>query len=177
MRSKILLAALAATAAFASPAGAQITTATEQAEARGTVLLPLTLTRDQDLDFGTVLASPTAGWVAVDADDGSRTADGVGVTLVALNPGQRGQFTGFGTVGQTVLLTLTPPVGSVLVGPGGVTIDVSSFDLDTVGGLTDTRIIGPGGTFVVGVGGTFDIAANQANGLYAANFDLTAEYQ
>jgi len=27
------------------------------------------------------------------------------------------------------------------------------------------------------VGGTFDIAASQANGLYAADFDLTAEYQ
>jgi hypothetical protein len=29
----------------------------------------------------------------------------------------------------------------------------------------------------VGVGGDFAIAANQANGLYTASFDVTADYQ
>jgi hypothetical protein len=176
MQSKILLAALAATAAFASPAAAQVVTDTEQAQARGTVLLPLSVTNDAPLDFGTVLASPVAGWVSVNADDGTRTADGTGVTLIALNPGGRGEFTVTATAGQVVDLTVTPPVGNVLNGPGGAQITVSSLDLDTVGGLTDTRTMGAGGTLTVGVGGTFDIAANQANGVYTADFWLTAEY-
>jgi hypothetical protein len=176
MKLKICLAALAATAAFASPAAAQVTTDTETAEARGTVLLPLSVTNDEPLDFGTVLASGTAGWVRVDPDDGSRTTDGVGVTLVALNPGGRGLFTVTATYNQSVDLTLAPPVGNVLNGPGGAQVGISAFDLDTVGGLTDTRTMGAGGTMVVGVGGTFDIGANQQNGLYTADFTLTAEY-
>ena len=32
------------------------------------------------------------------------------------------------------------------------------------------------GTFEIGVGGTFAIGANQANGLYTAQFQVTAEY-
>ena len=41
----------------------------------------------------------------------------------------------------------------------------------------ESRTIGGTGSFTVYVGGDFQIAANQANGLYAANFDLTADYQ
>lgn len=178
MRSKILLAALAATAAFASPAGAQVISDTETAEARGTVLLPLSVTNDTPLDFGTVMASATAGWVEVDAEDGSRTSDGTGVTLVALNPGGRAEFTVTATINQSVDLTVVPPVGNVLNGPGGAQVAISDFRLDNVGAgvLIDTRTMGAGGTMVVGVGGRFDIAANQQNGLYTADFTLTAEY-
>ena len=32
------------------------------------------------------------------------------------------------------------------------------------------------GAFLVGVGAQFAVAANQMNGLYTANFDVTAEY-
>ena len=144
MRSKIILAALAATAAFASPAMAQ-TVSTDTAQARGIVLLPLTLTHDdtQPLDFGTVMASPLAGTVSINADDGSRLVSG-GVTAIALDVGGRAIFNGLGTAGQLVDLTLTPPVG---------------------------------GAFVVGVGGEFAIAANQTNGVYSADFTVTAEYQ
>jgi hypothetical protein len=178
MRFKLTLAALAATAAFASPAAAQVITDSETAEARGTVLLPLSVTNDEPLDFGTVMASPTAGWVEVDAEDGSRSSDGVGVTLIALDPGSRGEFTVTATTGQSVDLTVTPPVGNVLNGPGGAQVAISDFRLDGLpaGSLADTRIMGAGGTLVVGVGGRFDIAANQANGVYTADFTLTAEY-
>lgn len=176
MRFKIAIAALAATAAFATPAAAQVITDSETAEARGTVLLPLSVTNDAPLDFGTVMASATAGWVEVDAEDGSRSSDGVGVTLVALQPGGRGEFTVTATAGQIVDLTVTPPVGNVLNGPAGNQVTISDFRLDNVVGLTDSRTMGAGGTLVVGVGGRFDIAANQANGVYTADFSLTAEY-
>jgi spore coat protein U-like protein len=75
MRLNICLAALAATAAFASPAAAQVVTSTAQAEARGTILQPLSLSRVQDLDFGTNLVDPlgAAGSVTIDADNGNRS--------------------------------------------------------------------------------------------------------
>jgi hypothetical protein len=176
MRSKILLAALAATAAFASPATAQ-TVDTEPAQARGIVLLPLTLTHDtnQPLDFGTVLASALAGTVSIDADTGARTVGG-GVTGIALDLGGRAVFNGVGTEGQQVEITLNPV--AALTGPGP-DITVLSMDLDTCNCSSEVRTIAAGsaGAFQVGVGGSFAIAANQANGVYSGNFSVTAEYQ
>ena len=173
MRLKICLAALAATTAFASPAFAA-TTATATAEARGLVLQPLTLTKVDDLDFGTVLASGVAGSVSIDADTGNRTVLG-GVTAVASNVGQRGLFAGAGTSGQVVGLVLTPPPGNVLVSTTNPadTISITSLVLDNGNAPSKTIV---GGTFQVGVGGDFAIAASQANGFYKANFDLTANY-
>ncbi len=175
MRSKICLAALAATAAtaaFASPSFAQ-TAASDTAQARGLVLQPLSLARVDDLDFGTVLASTTADTVTVNADTGLRSLGGSGgITLVATNPGKRGVFTGAGTPGVVVNITLTPPVSGVLVS-GGNSI-AAALVLDQSG--STSRAIGTQGTFNVGVGGTFSIAANQPSGLYAADFELTANY-
>ena len=171
MRFKLCLAALAATTAFASPAYAQ-TVADDDATARGVVLLPLTLTNTAELDFGTILASPLAGTVSIDADDGSRLVTG-GVTEIMLDIGQRALFAGVGTSGQQVDLTLTP--AAVLTGPGA-DIVVLQMDMDG-GGYTQTRTIPVGGAFEVGVGGRFAIAANQANGVYTATFNVEAEYQ
>ena len=177
MRLKLTLAALAATVAFATPAAAQVSAT---AEARGTILQPLTITQMQDLDFGTVLSSAVAGQVSIDADTGGRSVSG-GVTAIALDPGQRAEFAGVGTLGQQVEITLVPPPGNLLnrVG-GGATITAPDWDLDG-GGANDTfqtrTITDVDGAFLVGVGATFDVAAGQMNGLYTANFDVTAEYQ
>ncbi len=176
MRFKICLAALAATTAFASPAFAQVVTATATAEARGLVLQPLTLTKVDDLDFGTILASTVAGSVSIDADTGNRSVSG-GVTPVASNAGQRALFAGAGTSGQQVDLTLTPPTANVLVSTtnSADVIVITSMVLDN--GNVTTRLIDATGAFQVGVGGDFAIAASQPNGLYKADFDLTADYQ
>jgi len=173
MRLNFALAALAASVAVATPAYAQSVTASATAEARGLVLQPLTLTRVADLDFGTVIASNVAGQVTIDEDTGNRSVSG-GVLGVPTAVGQRGLFAGAGSAGQQVDLALTPPAGGVLVS-GANFLLVSNFVLDN--GNATTRTIDPTGAFTVGVGGTFDIAASQANGLYAADFDLTAEYQ
>lgn len=176
MRFNLALAALVATTAFASPALAQVVSATATAEARGLVLQPLTLTKVDDLDFGTVLASNVAGDVTIDPDTGNRSSSG-GVTQVASNSGQRALFAGAGTAGQVVNLTLTPPTGNVLVSTTNSAdlIAVTSLTMDA--GNPASRTIGLGGTFQVGVGGVFAIAASQPNGLYKADFDLTADYQ
>ena len=172
MRLNICLAAFAASVAVASPAFAQSVTASATAEARGLVLQPLTLTRVDDLDFGTVISTAVGGTVVINEDSGIRTVTGgVGAGPAA---GNRALFAGAGTVGQQVDLDLVAPAFLV---SGTNTLAVLSMDFDTGGGIATTRTIDATGTFQVGVGGTFDIAANQANGLYAADFQVTAEYQ
>lgn len=170
MRLNICLAAVAATLVAAAPATAA-SQRSATAEARGVVLQPLSLTKVNDLDFGTVAGSNVAGNVTVDADSGVRSAGG-GV-IAAPSTFSRGRFDGLGQAGQTVGLTITPPTGNVLVS-GTNTVAVNSLSLDSGGA---TRVIGSGGNFTVYVGGDFGIAANQANGTYSALFTLTADYQ
>ena len=174
MRLTLSLAALAASLAVASPAFAQAATATEQAEARGVVLQRLTLTKIQDLDFGTVIASNAAGSVQIDADTGARTT-ALGVVGVPSYPGDRGYFGGAGTPGQAVTVTLSSPTVLVSTTNPTDTITVTSMTLDN--GNSANRTIASSGAFFVGVGGDFAIAADQPSGLYTANFDLTAQYQ
>lgn len=168
-----LVAALAATFVAATPALAA-SSVTANALAKGVVVQPLTLSKVNDLDFGTVVGSSVAGDVAINADTGLRTVNG-GVTGVPSFPGGRGLFQGNGTAGNTVTLTLSAP--SVLVSQSNPTdtITVNSMVLDS--GNATTRTIPAGGTFNVGVGGDFAIAANQPPALYQATFTLTADYQ
>ncbi len=174
MRLTITLAALAASVAIATPALAATVSASASAEAHGLVLQPLTLTRVDDLDFGTVISTAVAGNVVIDADNGSRTVGG-GVLAVPSYPGGRALFTGAGTANQNVTLTLNAP--SLLISTTNPldTVTVNSMVLDS--GNSTVRTIGASTIFQVGVGGDFAIAANQPNGFYKAQFDLTADYQ
>jgi uncharacterized protein DUF4402 len=175
MRFKIYFAALAATVVTASPAFAQQASAT--AEARGRVLAPLTLTKAFDLDFGTVSSDPTtAGTVSVDVSVPATPARNFsgGVTLVP-SVWQPAEFDGAGEPGRVVDVTLNPPAS--LSDGNGHTVTVNSMVLDTCNCTATTRTISGAGAFTVYVGGDFAIAANQASGLYTANFDVTADYQ
>lgn len=175
MRLNISLAALAALTVVSTPAAAQQATASAQAEAHGTVLQRLTLTKQTDLDFGTVVATAAAGGVVIDPDTGNRTVSG-GVTGVPSFPGGRAVFTGLGDPNQNVTVGLSN-VPTVLVSTTNPldTVAVNSITMDN--GNATSRSTGSGGVFQVGVGGDFGIAANQPNGFYKANFDLTADYQ
>jgi hypothetical protein len=169
MRYSLCLAALAATVATATPALAQQATAT--ADAKGIVLQSLTLNKISDLDFGTVAGDAlNPGTVSIDADTGARSVTGAVVALPSTFG--RAQFDGFASPNQTVQLTLNQPAGGVIINGANSVGAVLNLD---AGGVT--RITGGTGAFSVFVGGDFSIAANQAAGLYSAQFDLTADYQ
>ena len=132
MRFTVYLAAAAATLAVATPAVAQ--QASANALAKGVVVQPLTLAKNQDLDFGTVVGSAVAGNVVIDADTGGRTIGG-GVTGVPSFPGDRGLFQAPARPVRPCLLTLTAP--AVLVSQSNPLdlITVNSMGVDS-GGLT-----------------------------------------
>lgn len=171
IRKLICMAALAVTAVGVSPAQAQSVPALNNADGRALILIPLTLTKIDDLDFGGVIPSPAAGTVTVNAGTGARTFAG-GVTGVASDAGNRAYFGGAGSPGQQVLVALSPPVE--LTSAGGDTIPVLGLTLDGPA----TRTVDPvARSFFVGVGGTLDIAADQPEGVYTADFSVTAIYQ
>lgn len=175
MRFKICFAALAATLVTASPAFAQQASAT--AEARGRVLQPLTLSKAVDLDFGTVSGDPTnPGTVVVGVTNpASPTRTQTGAVTLVPSVWQPAEFDGAGEPNRVVDVTLNPPAS--LSDGNGHTVTVNSMVLDTCNCVATTRTIDNLGAFKVYVGGDFAIAANQASGLYTANFDVTADYQ
>jgi hypothetical protein len=170
MRKFLIAAAMAAAAvpapALAAPSG------TASANGRALLLLPLTLTKIDDLDFGTVVSSGTSGTVALNATSSARTFAG-GVTGVATAAGHRAYFGGAGTGGQQVVVVVIPP--TQLTNTNGDTIDVLALTLDQGG--NPIRTIDPvTRSFFVGIGGILNIGANQPDGLYSATFQVTANY-
>jgi hypothetical protein len=169
---KFLIAGAIAAAAVPGPALAAASN-TAGADSRALLLLPLTLTKIDDLDFGTVVPSGTSGTVALNASTSARTFAG-GVTGVTSAAGHRAYFGGAGTGGQQVVVVIVPP--TQLTDTNGDTIDVLALTLDNGG--NPIRTVDPvTRTFFVGVGGIINIAANQPEGLYSATFDVTANYQ
>ncbi len=173
MGSRNFLIAMALAAAAATPAAATPVPATKDASGKALILVPLTLTKIDDLDFGTMIASSVSGTVALDASTSARTFAG-GVIGVASAPGQHGYFGGAGTPNQQVIVTIIPP--AQLTNSNGNTIGVLALTLDNNG--NPIRSIDPvTRTFFVGVGGILNIAANQPDGDYSATFQVTANYQ
>lgn len=169
IRNFVTAVAFAATALTAAPASAAAPVT--QADGRALILVPLTITKLEDLDFGSVVPSAVPGTVTINPSDGSRSFTG-GITLVPSDAGFNATFAGAGTPNQQVLIALSPPVA--LTNGSGGTIPVVGLTLDGA----PFRTIDPvTRAYFVGVGGTLSIAANQAVGTYSANFWVTAIYQ
>lgn len=159
--------------AVATPAAAVPVSATKDATGKALILVPLTITKIDDLDFGTMIASSTSGTVALNAATSARTFAG-GVIGVASAPGHRAYFGGAGSPNQQVIVTMVPP--AQLTDSSGDTIPVLALTIDNGG--NPIRTIDPvTRTFFVGVGGILNLAANQPDGDYSATFQVTANYQ
>lgn len=158
--------AAAAVAAAAMPAPA-LAAQTASATGRALILLPLTIIKVNDLDFGTVVSSSSSGTVSIAADGSGQSVTG-GVTPVASGTATRAVFAGGGTAGQQVNIFLAPPPN--LSDGNGHTVPISLSLDNSLVTIDSTR------AFSVGIGGTVTIAANQASGTYTGTFTVLAQY-
>jgi Domain of unknown function (DUF4402) len=155
---------LLASALFASPAMAEVETAT----GRAVVLNPLSVVNTSDLDFGTLVAGTTLGTATINPTSGTRTTSGG--TIAAGGAPQAATFVATGVVNRLYILALgTAPV---LANGSGGTMPLSVLILDGPA----LRIFGSGGTTTIRVGGILDLAASQPDGDYIGTFDLTVVY-
>ena len=168
MFRKFIMAA--AMAAIATPAVAQVMP-DRQADADALILVPLTLVKLDDLDFGTVITSPLSGTVAINATTGARTIAG-GITGLASDAGYRARFAGAGTGNQQVIVVVTPP--AALVNANGDLLTVLALTLE---GSPIKNVDPVTRAFYFGVGGIILVNGNQPEGVYSAPFDVTAIYQ
>ena len=166
-RNYLIAGAMAAATFVATPADAAANSTTSNGKVL--LLLPLTLTKVDDLKFGTIVSSPVAGTVTINAVSGARSHAG-GVTEVASDPGQRGLFAWAAGPNQLVNFDLSYP--TALNDGAGHSVQVAVLYLQSSSTITDSA-----GVAQVGVGGSVLIKANQEEGLYTNTFTVTANYQ
>lgn len=169
MKRLMTLIVSCAALAVATPAAAAPVAASPKAKAQGLILIPLTLNKLQDLYFGTIIPSNLSGVVTVPADGTAPFATG-GATLLTSDPGYRARFAGAGTTGQLVLITVNNPV--LLSNGLGDNVNVLALTMDGPA----IRTIDPTRAYAFNVGGILMINANQPEGIYQADFDVTAQY-
>jgi hypothetical protein len=169
IRKNFIAAAMAVAAVTPVPA---VAAPVAQANGHALILVPLSLTKIDDLVFGTVIKSSTSGTVVLNANTGARSFTG-GVTGVATSAGNRALFGGAGTAGQQVVVVVVPP--AELTNFSGDKIEVVALTIDNNGNPIRT-VDSVTRTFFVNVGGILNIGANQPDGLYSATFTVTANY-
>lgn len=170
------LAAIAlAFAPFAAPSAHAQNNA--QGEAEAIVLRPLSFFKVNDLDFGDIIASTSAGTVRL-YPDGSRTRTG-GVTLAG-SGGEPARFAGLGTYNREVSISLG--ANQIWITGPGAQMRVRNFEIGStptaILSTTPTRfrIANTLGSYNFPVGATLEVNANQAPGDYAGSFTITLNY-
>ena len=164
MKTKFQALALAGTAVLAmsfGATGAQAAQVTAQAKAK--IVQAVTLTKQSDLNFGTIVPFTAARDVTV-SNAGAATC---GADLVcAPNTSTAANFTITGSTGSSV--SVSYPASVVLKGPGA--------DMPVVLNATAPITLAAGNN-LFGFGGRLTVGANQVEGQYtSANFDVTVNY-
>lgn len=169
IKSRLLLALAGIALGTTSVAAAPVSSPTPP-PGRALLLIPLKLTKIDDLSFGSVIPSTISGVVTINAVTGARSVAG-GVTAVPSDVGQRAYFGGAGSPNQQVIVSVTPP--AQLTSVAGDTVPVLALTLDG----PPVRSIHPvDRTFFFGIGGVILINADQPEGVYTADYNVTADY-
>lgn len=161
-----LCGALALAVSTAAVAGS----VTRTAGAQVGVLHPVSVIKDSDLDFGTVVTSATAGTVVLNPVNGSLTTTG-GLTTAG-TAAHAAVFTSTGSKNSVVIIRL-PTAAITMTRVGGTeTVTASTWTLD---GAANRRI--PANqTFDFAVGATLNVGAAQVAGTYVGTFQITVQY-
>lgn len=141
---------------------------TATANASATIVTPITITKDVDLNFGAIVPSGSAGTVIV-GNDNSISKTG-GVTLISqLGTHSAAAFTVNGAANASFYVTLPNNV-TLTKTSSTETMTVSNFYHNATGTLDGT------GEEAFNVGATLAVAALQPEGLYEGTFDVTVAY-
>jgi len=174
MQFKIAAAAALAVVAIASPALAQ---STGSATGTGsiTVIRPLTVTKNADLKFGTVVRPATGSGTVVISAAGARTVTGGVVGLASGDTPTAAQFTLDGEGGQSVSVTI-PATFIMTSGGQPLTVTTSNNLTGSVAAQTLNNALGSAGTLTFKVGGSVPIASTAISGVYTGSFVVSAAY-
>jgi len=162
---KLLISAGAVTALALSTPAFALNPNQANATATVNIVSPLSLTKNSDMNFGTIV-----GPFASDTDYELQT-DGTLASCATTCAGtpSAATFTVTGTANQAVKFTYQSSVN--LAGPSGnLSVDLTT-DHDA-----DPTLDGSGSA-TYALGGTLTVLSGTTDGLYTGNFDVTVDYQ
>lgn len=137
-------------------------------QAGAIIEIPLTITKDMDLNFGSVVPGSTPGTITVSASaSGSRTSTG-GASILSQGTFSSACFSVTGGIGASYSITL--PNSVTLSGPGSNTMTVTGFSENS------TNTIKSNGTDTFYIGATLNVGAQQAKGTYTGSFNVSVNY-
>lgn len=151
------------------PADAAPVAASRDATGQASVLKPLSVLKQADLDFGELVVT-AAGTAVLDPVTGSVATTG-GVT-VAGTSSHAATFTATGSRNSVVHVHLPTSAVTLTRLGGGGTMTVSNWTLDG----SANRKIPASSAFNFSVGGTLNVAAGQPDGTYTGTFTVTVQY-
>lgn len=160
----LLLLSLVPTAAQAADVGAS-PAATGSAE----ILLPSSFTKLMDMDFG-LLTVGAAGTAILDSNTDSIVTTG-GVVVAGGSP-HAARFAAVSPTRNIVKISL-PKQAVTLTRVGGT--ETMTVDTWTINGLVLRNVVAHE-SFEFKVGGTLHVGANQVEGSYIGQFDVTLNY-
>jgi len=168
VKTKLILAVAAL--GLAGSAFAQ-TSATASANSSARVIQGITLAKDADMAFGTVV-KPSSGSGTYTIGNGADTIAVTGTGAVAAaGTTSRAKFTATGEGGQSFAITV-PATMTMTSGANNITVNLTTAS--STGLLSGT--VGSAGTAAVNVGGNFSISNTQASGDYSGSFNVTVAY-
>lgn len=172
---RIALAAVAAFALIAIAAPAMAQSASTTGGGSITVIRPLTVTKNADLHFGSVVRPSTGSGTAVISAAGVRSVTGGVVGLSSGDTPQAAQFTIDGEGGQSVSVTI-PATFSIANGSDTLTVTTSNNLSGSAAAQTLSNALGSAGSLVFTVGGSVPVASTAPTGLYSGTFTVSAAY-
>ena len=146
--------------------------ATATAAASATIITPISIVKNIDMNFGNVAVSATLAGTVILAPAGTRTTGGSGVTLPAtVGTVAAANFTVSGQSGYTYAITL--PVSCTITDASSHTMLVNTFTSSP----SATGVLASGSQILT-VGATLNVTAAQAAGVYtnAAGVPVTVNY-
>lgn len=162
--NKLLISAGAVAALALSTPALAASSNTASANATVNIVSPLTLTKNTDLNFGTVVG-PFAGQVVHIDTTGAENCAG----LTCSGSPTAAAFSLTGTAGQGVVLTI----------PNSVTLNGSvsgTLSVDLSGDKPANPTLDATGKAAFNVGGKLTIPAGTVDGVYSNTFAVTANY-
>lgn len=165
-------------AGMATAASAQ-STDSDSATVSASIIQPIAITKNNDVNFGTVARPNTASTSTIELDPTASTSPVTvdGGTAIVQVQGSRGQFTITGDGGRSYALTGSTTAFNLTRSGGTETISFTpafAVDSGTVGGLPGAAY--SAATQLLYAGGEFDISNTTVPGAYSGTMTLTVTY-